>query len=588
MIVQSSSPKNIEDMFNQVCHSYLLNLYNQIQNIDSNVVNFENIKNKFESLFSSNQDYDETFNYGNSYTDILSDLQLYINYWVEKTDLHNFITTIYENNNQGLEIAHKWIAEATTAKEIKKKVEKEKKDIKNQIKRAKATGHSVVFNQFSPINSESPESKLNSVIGRYFLPMLTTSIPNQKTFEYYGNGSKSEIRHGTQIEVIDGEVVINPLYLAYIKAKKAKFHEKTYPVIYFNLLKKTDEHDKDNVERNKEGSFTEQLHKMESNNLGIAVITLPADEGFLDKNEINRKEELSYNSQKKKILNISLNNGKDFFISENIKKELFGTKKEEYFILNHLLDKSAKFLGLNNKKTISPAERQALMFHFIKYELTNFIIEKLGLDSFNFSCKDAIDRGAAHSLYYNTIKSIELNNPISCDEFKINKDGAAVEVKGRGMNFHEKILANVFNVKINNQRNTSDIKLPEHIMSWSKKFESKHTYSSNIFTIFIKAIKSFFKNKFFNIIKNIRNLNSLSKEVYGDLILKKEKKGIVDDKNISIKDNNDVPITLDDAPKTTPSLVCVRYNGGVEPFTPPIKNISNQSNATYDPPVHGM
>tara|TARA_R110002124_G_scaffold6295_3_gene38270 strand:- start:12328 stop:12714 length:387 start_codon:yes stop_codon:yes gene_type:complete len=127
MIVQSSSPKNIEDMFNQVCHSYLLNLYNQIQSIDSNVVNFENIKNKFESLFSSNQDYDETFNYGNSYTDILSDLQLYINYWVEKTDLHNFIITIYENNNQGLEIAHKWIAEAATAKEIKKKVEKEKK-----------------------------------------------------------------------------------------------------------------------------------------------------------------------------------------------------------------------------------------------------------------------------------------------------------------------------------------------------------------------------------------------------------------------------------------------------------------------------
>tara|TARA_R110002126_G_scaffold227519_1_gene372058 strand:+ start:15777 stop:17543 length:1767 start_codon:yes stop_codon:yes gene_type:complete len=588
MIVQSSSPKNIEDMFNQVCHSYLLNLYNQIQSIDSNVVNFENIKNKFESLFSSNQDYDETFNYGNSYTDILSDLQLYINYWVEKTDLHNFIITIYENNNQGLEIAHKWIAEAATAKEIKKKVEKEKKDIKNQIKRAKATGHSVVFNQFSPINSESPESKLNSVIGRYFLPMLTTSIPNQKTFKYGRNSSKIEIRHGTQIEVIDGEVVINALYLAYIKAKKAKFHEKIYPVIYFNLLKKTDEHDKDNVERNKEGSFTEQLHKMESNNLGIAVITFPADEGFLDKNEINRKEELSYDSQKKKILNISLNNGKDFFISENIKKELFGTKKEEYFILNHLLDKSAKFLGLNNKKTISPAERQALMFHFIKYELTNFIIEKLGPDSFNFSCKDAIDRGAVHSLYYNTIKSIELNNPISCDEFKINKDGAAVEVKGRCINFHEKILANVFNVKINNQRNTSDIKLPEHIMSWSKKFESKHTYSSNIFTIFIKTIKSFFKNKFFNIMKNIRNLNSLSKEVYGSLILKKEKKGIVDDKNISIKDNNDVSITLDYAPKTTPSLVCVSYNGGVEPFTPPSKNISNQSNATYDPPVHGM
>src|SRR4029078_3445836 len=69
--------------------------------------------------------------------------------------------------------------------------------------------------------------------------------------------------------------------------------------------------------------------------------------------------------------------------------------------------------------------------------------------SFNFSCKDAIDRGALSSTYYNLIKSFTLNDPISKDEFELSLDAAAANVKGRGMNFHRKIIWNTINEYVN-------------------------------------------------------------------------------------------------------------------------------------------
>jgi hypothetical protein len=42
-----------------------------------------------------------------------------------------------------------------------------------------------------------------------------------------------------------------------------------------------------------------------------------------------------------------------------------------------LIAKSFKKLGFPPKKILSPADEQAVFFHFIKFELTNFILEKL-------------------------------------------------------------------------------------------------------------------------------------------------------------------------------------------------------------------
>jgi len=106
-------------------------------------------------------------------------------------------------------------------------------------------------------------------------------------------------------------------------------------------------------------------------------------------------------------------------------------------------------MGIKPEDVLSSAQKQAVWLHFIKFELTNYILNKLQPNSYNFSCKDAIDRGTVSSLYYNLHQSFALNQPISRDEFERDLDIAAANVKGRGMNFHRRILWNAIDCYVN-------------------------------------------------------------------------------------------------------------------------------------------
>ncbi|QMT60284.1 hypothetical protein [Legionella sp. PC997] len=166
---------------------------------------------------------------------------------------------------------------------------------------------------------------------------------------------------------------------------------------------------------------------------------------------------------------------KDFHISERIRRKIFKdggkyTHETEAKVLKGLLDESFKALGYSEKTELTEAERQAVWFHFVKYQLPNHIIESLNPKSINFSCKDAIDRGGVASAYYNLVKSFNLtdseqkkevgNKPMSREEFEEALHAAPTMVKGRGMNHHRKLIWNAVdayvNAHYNDLKNNSD------------------------------------------------------------------------------------------------------------------------------------
>ncbi|WP_156413204.1 hypothetical protein [Legionella cherrii] len=157
---------------------------------------------------------------------------------------------------------------------------------------------------------------------------------------------------------------------------------------------------------------------------------------------------------------------KDFHISQRVREKIFRNENGKYTpeaeakIINDLLKRSFEALGYSNETVLSDAQRQAVWFHFIKFELTNHIIESLKPKSINFTCKDAIDRGGVASAYFNLMKSFEETTeeeanagiekiPMNREEFEQALHAAPTMVKGRGMNHHIDIIWNVIDAYVN-------------------------------------------------------------------------------------------------------------------------------------------
>lgn len=252
--------------------------------------------------------------------------------------------------------------------------------------------------------------------------------------------------------------------------------------IYFNNLsrvggagKKIDIENKD-----REAYLTRELEGLERSHENTAIITLPSDKGLLNHHLAGSRghpEAANYDSVKDRILAITNNTSGetyagDFYISTKIKAYLYGDglkykKETETAILKELIDKSFAALGFKPGDRLSPADQQAVYFYFIKFELTDFIITKLGPESFNFSCKDAIDRGGVSSAYYNLIKSIKSGNPITQEEFERLLHGAPTLVKGRGLNKHTQLIWNAVDAYVEANKHIPGF--PVWLIAWRDK-----------------------------------------------------------------------------------------------------------------------
>ena len=360
-------------------------------------------------------------------------------------------------------------------------------------------------NDFTPQQAESGIQRFYDTFwSRDYRPLLGTSLPTIRHYPWHRefDSLPTEIRIGTQAERKDGVVQVNPIFECWLRAKVSLDEPKAQSTthIYFNLLAR----DRVDFEGGNESLMTDALESLESKYQHLAVITLPADKGLMDKSLFTQKKaNHSIENQFTTFLNIACERKeapaiKDFHISEPIRKKLFGSQyrkinfKEQSHQLRTLLKASFKAvlnIDLDSPKSdlgrkISQAQAQAVWFHFTKYELPKFIIDKLKPKSINFSCKDAIDRGGVMSAYYNLMRSFSSAQPMNEAEFNKALHAAAAVVKGRALNEHSQIIWNAIDCYVSH--NVDEISANER--NWLLHWRDLHTPYRSINTAYLKEV----------------------------------------------------------------------------------------------------
>lgn len=468
-------------LHNKNCYQYLLSISSKIPAFTAAAL--PNHLSEPLSVLQSESVYQSTFPYSELYTQLITHLETEINVLFiqqrseflsqlkacDSTKPHNtlfsselskanlisnlhalddFIFAIYNSDNGVLDQTFE------TIKEIALEHRPIGSTIKSSItKKLADKGKRINPLSPSPADEGSVYNRLQTLGSSNFKPQYKTNLPTKRNYAYMDETQATEIRIGTQAQLHQGEVRVSPLFELFLHAQYRRNQQPSDKIlhIYFNNLGK----DRKGFEGNKESSFTETLHELEIRHPNIAVITLPADKGLMKRKIFKQTEKkLSY----EKIYNVFLQiasqdpaariKTKDFYISDKVRNKLFvdGTEKD---VLIGLLNKSFCCLGITPGSELSPAQAQAVWFHFIKFELTNYIIEVLQPEMINFSCKDAIDRGGAASAYYNLMKSIEKGIPLTREEFEKGLHAAPAMVKGRGMNHHLNLIWNAIDAYIN-------------------------------------------------------------------------------------------------------------------------------------------
>ena len=384
--------------------------------------------------------------------------------------IDDMFISIYANNNHILKDTYAIIKDLTLQKTPVSI--KTKSLIKNHLKDSDSSSNTV---SQSPAQAELITSRLSSVFSDNYKPQHTTSLATVRSYRYTEESTLKEYRFGTQGQREIGKEQVSPLFKQFLKiqAKRSAVIAEELNVeppvthIYFNNLGR----DRQDFEGLKEVGFTMQLENLETLHPNIAVITLPADKGLMDHNYFKEtvaahnidqvKNQFFHIASESTDCDVTI---KDFHISDAVREKIFKddngnySKDAEQVQMKHLINQSFTALGLDKKDLLSSAEKQAVWFHFIKYELTNHIIDALTPPkeltlSINFSCKDAIDRGGISSAYYNVIKSFKSTAPMSRDEFEEALHAAPAMVKGRGMNDHLNLIWNTVDLYVNNNYN---------------------------------------------------------------------------------------------------------------------------------------
>lgn len=303
----------------------------------------------------------------------------------------------------------------------------------------------------TPAAEESRLERFFATFGGNYRPMEKTSLPSIRNTPW--RSDVKQIRLGTQAVRNEGEVGVNQLFKTFLEVQKAEKPFGGITHVYFNFLKRdkdvSDIHIDRLSERNIECKLTAALEALESRHSNIAVITLPADGGLMNKEDCldgvvhqTGKKVIRKTEVEQEFINIALNGGtlpiKDFYISKNIRSQA----KLDDDKIRDLINATFKTLKLNTSN-LSPANRQAVWFHFTKYELPNYLINQLKPETMNCSCKDGIDRGGVASVYFNLLTSFESGNRrMTMDEFNREIHAPPAMVKGRGMNHHLNLLWN--------------------------------------------------------------------------------------------------------------------------------------------------
>lgn len=346
-----------------------------------------------------------------------------------------FFLTLFENDNQ---IHAKIYREIIQPVGVKNTSDKERVS-RNQSERSKR-----------PFSGwEHPEHAVNrffsGLLGIAYHPLKKNNIP-YISFEHSELGRKN-LRFGAQI---NGRGNVNKSFIQFLTAKKEKNPQKKFNHVYINLQKR-DMKEGGKFERYFERKRSLALERLENREeLSVAVITLPADSHFFFKgfshhvglSTSNEKTKLS--GLKNDIIEAIKQNKNDFYMSDDIKRIVFGNALDtEVSALFRAAASDVLGRRYHPHEEVDPALRQAIFFHFVKFHLTDYILKKIDPESYNIACKDNIDRGGAHNLWYEFMQKIKRGEKVSLGEFQKNLDASAILVKDRPMNEHRNVLWNM-------------------------------------------------------------------------------------------------------------------------------------------------
>ena len=433
---------------NRNCYAYLQQL---IPFINRDVLSaFPKLQSLLDLDLSN---YNEKIAYGNFYSFALRYLEKNIDEVYPTLrepalkSVEDLIFSIYHNNNHILEDGE-WL-----------------KTINQQIRPQNTNSGALVaeyLEDTSPVINEQTPKKAESLLGRFytlftpnFKPQLDTNVPSIKNSSFTSDLDSLEYRFSTQAQRHQGKVRISPLFKHWLAINAQRVpSDQVIAHVYFNNLGL--DRGKFDIPGSNEKELTLALHLLEQDpGLKIAVITLPASKGILGSEHYkSNHNKLPYSQVFRELFTIARYEQHpsgviDFKISPSVRNLLFGDDLNQTQMLNALLTKSFESMGIKPGHTLSTAQKQAVWLHFNKFELTNYILKTLQPRSHNYSCKDAIDRGALSSIYFNLHKSFTVNKPVGRDQFERDIHIAAANVKGRGMNFHLRILWNAIDGYVN-------------------------------------------------------------------------------------------------------------------------------------------
>ena len=460
-VEKNAPPITSATLHNRNCFSYLKNLL--LTDLLLNIFPSQ-IKDELQRI-QNHEDYTQDYAYADLYTKFFDYIDENINiiYKNYKNDnemlkqLNTFVLSIYANENSILESTYQVI------KDVPRQHAPMSGALEKQIARKiKDHGTPINIESKSPAQLGSTYSTLTAMISKNLKTQHTTNIATIRHYKATAPNSFLELRFGVQAQRDNGVYRVSPLFKRFLKIQAELItNTNTITHIYFNNLGR----DRHSITGKQEKALTKELEKIENEHPNIAVITLPADQGLMN-NNFYKKTQTMHDTQAIRHNFFSIasqhindvdqrntncrNTIEDFYISDRISSLLFTDLNDKNARLNMLLDNSFIAMGMQNNNKLSHAQMQAVWFHFIKFELPNYIIATLNPMSINFTCKDAIDRGGVSSAYYNLIKSFEIKTPMDREEFECALHSAAAMVKGRGMNWHINMIWNAVDAYITN------------------------------------------------------------------------------------------------------------------------------------------
>lgn len=323
---------------------------------------------------------------------------------------------------------------------------------------------------FDPRYSESSLEKLRINFSDDSDPMACTNVPSKLSFI-----AANVLRLGCQTRTVSGNIEVYPSFIRYLHALRMQFIQQQKPIIasiehaklteptlllYISNLR-TDDSSTD-IEATIEGQRNRALINLSEITPDFDIAIMPSNRSFLHPQQRTLNEPiLILGDVINEISKIVLNNGQDFYLSARVRKKIFDnlSREQQYTLIREWINEAIHDLFMPDKIPFetSPATRQQIATHFFKYTLTNKLLEKLKPFRFTTPCKDNIDRGAVHTMYFSIIHLIKdlhqsldnLENLTGSDKDKISLLNqkikellhydlhcASLLVKGRLINSH--------------------------------------------------------------------------------------------------------------------------------------------------------